>query len=160
MRYADMVALQYLYLRAKWDFKGADLHFGILTKMYGLYHDGYIYDAATEKEGYTIYKLCLYALCSLAHNRSDLAEKLLRTASQHQVKEGDEAGGVKTEYIPPEWECRPEYHQLLRLANCETTCLAILAQDSYNSFKLNKTLSTVTGASLAAIGAVIAILRK
>lgn len=130
LRYADWVALQFLYLKQTKE-GNQDIHFGVLNKLYGMRHEGFIYDRATPVEAYTMYKLCLFSLCSVSHNQMGLAKELLETVSEFQVREGDELGGVKTEYIPPEWEGM--YPQLLRLANCETTSLAILAQERYTS---------------------------
>jgi hypothetical protein len=154
MRYADLTGLQFIYDKLTGD-PESQLCFGILHKMYGLHHPKRLYDMATPFEGYTTYKLYLFALCAIMHNHISLAEELLNTANEMQFTDGDQKGGVKTEYIPPEWTDR--YPQLAGLANCETTCLGILCQDSLNSHKLKDglmygggVLSVITGGVIAA----------
>jgi len=161
LRYADLVELQYLYqhLRPSDEPPSANLSFGILSKMYGLKHPGFIYDMATPKEAYTTYKLLLYGMCALRHNKMGLVKELLETVSQFQVTmettlrnwREDELGGIKTEYIPPEWD--GSYPQLLVLANCETTSLAILLQDEYDYRVLTDTLMIAGGVGTGSIGA-------
>jgi len=163
LRYADLVELQYLYqhLNPTEEPPSANLSFGILGKMYGLKHIGFIYDMATPKEAYTTYKLLLFGLCAIRHNHMNLVKQLLETASQFQVTEEnestlrnwrlDELGGIKTEYIPPEWE--GNYPQLLVLANCETTSLAILLQDEYDFRMTSDILMIGAGIGAGAIGA-------
>ena len=162
LRYADLVELQYLYqyLYPTAEPPSANLSFGILSKMYGLKHDGFIYDMATPKEAYTTYKLLLFGLCALRHNHMGLVRQLLETASQFQVTEEnestlrnwrlDELGGIKTEYIPPEWDGL--YPQLLVLANCETTSLAIMLQDEYDWRITSDALMAGSGIVAGAIG--------
>ena len=153
MRYADLVALEFIYLNQTGQ-AGAGVHLGALSKMYGLHHEGHIYDMATPKEGYTPYKLNLFCMCLVKYNWMELAGRMLETVSQvFQVTEGAELGGILTEWIPPEWEDR--YPTLLRLANCETTSLAILAQDAYNSKKSKDNLMYGAGIALGAAGAII-----
>ncbi len=149
MRYADLVALQFFYLQQTGR-AGKNLHFGILNKMYGLKHPGFLYEKATPTEAYTMYKLCLFSLCATEQNWMDLSKQLLKTVSEFQVRDGDEAGGIKTEYVPPEWESN--YPQLLRLANCETTCLAIMAQNCYDSRKRAELLQVGTGVGMGMVG--------
>lgn len=151
LRYADLVELQFIYLKLLGQSSASTL-FGAASKMYGLKHPGYIFDKATPLEGYTNYKLCLFALCALRNNQADLAGRLIQTVSNFQVKSGEEAGGIKTEYIPPEWQ--GNYPQLLGLANCETTSLAIMAQDAFNSRKTNNAWMTGGGIAGALIGTV------
>ncbi len=165
LRYADLVALQYLYrhYRPVDEYPSANLCFGILGKMYGLKHEGYIYDMATKLEGYTTYKLLLYGMCALKHGHLELVKRLLSTCSQMQVRpdnentlpfwRGDEIGGIKTEYIPPEWE--GGYPHLLRLANCETTSLAILLQSEYQDRLFRDALMTAGGVA-GVVGGLIA----
>jgi hypothetical protein len=140
LRYADLVALQYFYqyLRPNPDAPpNRNLSFGLLTKLYGLFHEGHVFDMATMKEGYTVYKTLLFGMCAIRHNRVALAREILdRTYELFQIKEENELGelgGFKTEWLAPEWEDNPEYDHLLHLANCETTCLAILLQDEYDA---------------------------
>ncbi len=79
--YADLITLEFLNLKAWHQFPQADLHFGMVSKIYGLNHKGYIYDKATAFEGYTMYKLCLFALCAIAYNYGSLAKELVNTIS-------------------------------------------------------------------------------
>jgi len=101
-----------------------------------------------KPEGHTIYKLALLAMCSMRHNRYDIAKECLETIGKFQVgnpesplyKDGDpanfpenpliEKGGIKTEWWNPDYGPKPPW--LKTLANAETTCLCILAQTEYN----------------------------
>jgi hypothetical protein len=157
MRYADLTGLQFLY-QVKAGEPGGPLLFGVLNKMYGLVNPGFFYDKATPWEGQTTYKLCLFALCAMQYNYMDLAAELIETVSRYQVSSGPEQGGIKTEYIPPEWSDR--YPTLLGLANCETTSLAILAQRTYDSKKRTAALLYAGGVAGAATGGIIAGRKK
>jgi len=152
MRYADLVALQFFYLdKTKGSLAG--YHLGILNRMYGLYHDGFIYDMVTSREGYTAYKLCLFSMCLVKYNLMTLAGQILDWVGQkYQVLEGAELGGIKTEWIPPEWE--GQYPTLGRLANTETTALAIMAQDWYDAKKSSNNFMLGAGVGFGAIGAI------
>ena len=175
-RYADLVALQYLYHYYKKDFNSAKMMYAYLLNM-RKYFDSFpgngktlfLEDVATrvgyqtfteelynwliamnkpKPEGHTIYKLALLAICSMKHNRHDIAEKCLETIGKFQVgnpesplyKDGDpinfpenplvEKGGIKTEWWNPDYGPKPPW--LRTLCNVETTCLCILAQTEYN----------------------------
>lgn len=158
MRYADLAGLQFIYDYKTGNRVEAEICFGILSKMYGLFHPGRIYDMGTPFEGYVTYKLYLYALCAIMYNHISLAEEILNTANQMQFKEGPQIGGVKTEYVPPEWADR--YPQLAGLANCETTCLGILCQDALNSHKLRSRLMIAGGVTATAAGGFTLARRK
>lgn len=152
MRYADLTGLEFMFITQTGQ-QGGPLLFGTLSKMYGLVNPGFFYDKATPWEGQTTYKLCLFSLCAMQYNYMDLAEELIKTVSRFQVQSGDEQGGIKTEYIPPEWKDR--YPTLLGLANCETTSLAILAQQTLDSIK-RRNILLYAGGSTALVGGVIA----
>lgn len=151
MRYGDLVGLQFIYdyLTGDPEYK---LCFGLLSKMYGLVHEGRLFDMATPFEGYTTYKLYLYAYCAIMYNHTDLAEELLETANEMQFTSGPQIGGVKTEYVPPEWVAR--YPQLAGLANCETTCLGILCHDALHFHKLKDSLMYGGGVAAVLAGAI------
>jgi hypothetical protein len=163
MRYADLVVLQFLYLCSAGlqgqdgppgapTFYTRETLMGILGKMYGLEYPGYITDIASPFEAYTMYKLCIYALCALKFNYESLAEELINTVTQFQIQSGPQAGGIKTEYVPPDLQSK--YPGLLGLANCETTSLCIIAQEALNSYKLKNGLMTGFGLAAAGAGAI------
>ena len=152
LRYADLVTLEFLYHEFSKE-AGKDIHFGVLNGMYELVHENFLYDMATSFEGYTIYKLCLFSICSVFQNHADLARKLLEHCSSFQVEDGEELGGVKTEWVPPEWDDR--YPHLLKLANCETTSLAILAQDFYTNMQRRKRDLVIIGAASGSAGIIL-----
>ena len=157
MRYGDLVGLQFIY-----DYLVGDpeyrLCFGILSKMYGLINPGRIYDMATPFEGYTTYKMYLFALCAIMYNHISLAKELLATANVMQFADGPQVGGVKTEYVPPEWA--DQYPHLAGLANCETTCLGIICEDSLNWHNTKNRLMYAGGAGSILLGGIIAARRN
>jgi hypothetical protein len=142
MRYADLVGLQciYDYLTGDQEYKWC---FGILSKMYGLKHPGRLYDMATPFEGYTTYKLYLFALCAIMMRKIGLAKEIISTANAMQFTDGPQIGGIKTEYVPEEWADR--YPQLAGLANCETTSLSIIVDDTLARYCLTNGLMVAGG---------------
>ncbi len=174
MRYADLVALQYLYHWYKGESERAKLMYAYLMNMLvkpaNFPGDAvFIEDLATRvgyktftdetykwilamgkprPEGHTLYKLALLAMCSMRHNRFDVAKQCLETIGKFQVgnpqselyRNGDpnlfpenpliEKGGIKTEWWNPDYGPKPPW--LETKANVETTCLCILAQTEYS----------------------------
>jgi len=154
-RYHDLLAIEYLYYTHIGEWQNAQRIYALeLTQYDGEFitdlatRVGYVYypppdywEIKALPEGHTMYKLALLAICSIHHARFDIAKRCLGKIAEFQVgnqksklyKEGpvEEIGGVKTEWWNPEWGAKPDH--LLTLANTETTSLAILAQDLYNS---------------------------
>jgi hypothetical protein len=112
MRYADLVALQYLYYWYKGMMDKAKLMYGYLTNMivrpanfpggnamfmedlatrvgYKTFtEDDYKWLIAMNKprpEGHTLYKLALLAMCSMRHKRFDMAKQCLEMIGRFQV---------------------------------------------------------------------------
>lgn len=162
-RYADLLALQYLYHHYAGEFEEANRVYSLLL---GQYDGRYITDLATrvgyityppeeywkleaKPEGHTMYKLCLLAMCSLHQQHPEVAKSCLDTVGDLQVKDGIEKGGIKTEWWNPEWGPKPPH--LLTLANTETTSLAILAQDQYDQVVAYQFSLTQAGTALITI---------
>lgn len=113
LRYADLIALQYLYYWYTNNLERAKLMYGYLVNMLvkptnfpGNGEAVFIEDLATrvgyesftaelydwlvamnkpKPEGHTIYKLALLAMCSMRHKRYDIAEQCLKMVGKFQV---------------------------------------------------------------------------
>jgi len=160
-RYADLLALQYLYYHYSGNASmGARLYAMLLSQ----YDGEFITDHATRvgyleyppeeywvlrarPEGHAMYKLALLAICSAHQNKPEIAKQCLDKIGEFQFKEGDEKGGIQTLWWNPEWGTKPEY--IVYGSNCETTSLAILAQDTYNQALTFTELMTAASSALA-----------
>jgi len=160
-RWFDLMAAQYLYHNFKGERELADQLFDAMM----LQFDGkFVYDRATYDYGFSAFKNAFMAICATYHRRYDVAEQALNSIRENfQVFPGIrdhfnglEVGGIKTEIWPEEWGPAP-YE--FALANVETTCLSIIAQDTYNNARMNDFIKVLIGGLIGTGLAAIPIIK-